>query len=87
MTNFQDLKDKPDAFLSLTGHTLEEFTELLPHFHVHMPRQLIWKLTGSAHRVLYPQQSLRAKRDDTVTLYAVLTTNAYTHTHAFIKVV
>ena len=32
MTNFQDLKDKPDAFLSLTGYTLEEFTELLPHF-------------------------------------------------------
>ena len=31
MTNFQDLKDKPDAFLSLTGHTLED-TELLPHF-------------------------------------------------------
>lgn len=32
MTNFQDLKDRPDAFLSLTGYTLEEFTELFPHF-------------------------------------------------------
>jgi hypothetical protein len=32
MTNFQDLKDRPDAFLSLTGYTLEEFTELSPHF-------------------------------------------------------
>ena len=32
MTNFQDLKDKADAFLSLTGYTLEEFTKLLPHF-------------------------------------------------------
>ena len=32
MTNFQDLRDKPGAFLSLTGYTLEEFTALLPHF-------------------------------------------------------
>jgi hypothetical protein len=32
MTDFQDLKDRPDAFLSLTGYTLEEFTELFPHF-------------------------------------------------------
>ena len=32
MTNFQDLKDRPDAFLSLTGYTLEEFIELSPHF-------------------------------------------------------
>ncbi len=32
MTNFQNLKDRPDAFLSLTGYTLEEFAKLLPHF-------------------------------------------------------
>ena len=32
MIVFEDIKDKTDTFLSLTGHTLEEFTELLPHF-------------------------------------------------------
>ena len=32
MIIFQDIKDKPDTFLSLTRYTLEEFTELLPYF-------------------------------------------------------
>lgn len=32
MTNFQDLKDRPNVLLSLTGWTLEEFTKLFPHF-------------------------------------------------------
>ncbi len=29
---FEDIKDKADTLLSLTGYTLEEFTKLLPHF-------------------------------------------------------
>ncbi|MCG8432147.1 MAG: transposase family protein [Candidatus Omnitrophica bacterium] len=32
MTSFEELKEKPDKLLSLTGYTLEEFTELSPHF-------------------------------------------------------
>ena len=32
MIVFEDIKDKPDTLLSLTGYTLEEFTELSPHF-------------------------------------------------------
>ena len=32
MISFQELKDKPDTLLSLTGYTLEEFTELSPYF-------------------------------------------------------
>ena len=32
MISFQELKDKPDMLLSLTGYTLEEFTELSPYF-------------------------------------------------------
>ena len=32
MTNFQDLKDRPDALLSHTGWTLEDWTELFSHF-------------------------------------------------------
>ena len=32
MIVFEDIKDKADTLLSLTGYTLEEFTKLLPHF-------------------------------------------------------
>ena len=32
MTNYDNLKDKPNRFLSLTGYTLEEFLALLPYF-------------------------------------------------------
>ena len=32
MTRYENLKDKPKRFLSLTGYTLEEFAALLPHF-------------------------------------------------------
>ena len=32
MIVFEDIKDKPDTFLSLTGYTLEEFTKLFPLF-------------------------------------------------------
>ena len=32
MTNFQDLKDRPDAFLSLTGYTLEELDRTITSF-------------------------------------------------------
>ncbi len=32
MTSYQDLKDKPKRFQSLTGHTLKEFSILVPYF-------------------------------------------------------
>lgn len=32
MTSYQNLKEQPRKFLSLTGYTLEEFLALLPHF-------------------------------------------------------
>ena len=32
MLVFEDVKDKADTLLSLTGYTLEEFTKLLPYF-------------------------------------------------------
>ena len=32
MTSYQNLKEKPRKFLSLTGYTLEAFLALLPHF-------------------------------------------------------
>ena len=32
MTRYETLKDRPKRFLSLTGHTLEEFSALLPSF-------------------------------------------------------
>ncbi len=32
MISFQELKDKPDTLLSLTGYTLEDWTELSPYF-------------------------------------------------------
>ena len=32
MTSYQDLKDKPKRFQSLTGHTLKEFSTLVPYF-------------------------------------------------------
>ena len=32
MIVFEDIKDKPDTFLSLTGYTLKDWTELLPLF-------------------------------------------------------
>ena len=45
MTDFQDLKDRPDAFLSLTGYTLEEFTELFPHFSCCFLEYMRWQTT------------------------------------------
>ena len=32
MTRYENLKDQPKKFLSLTGYTLQEFTTLLPYF-------------------------------------------------------
>ncbi len=32
MISFQELRDKPDTLLSLTGYTLEDWTELSPYF-------------------------------------------------------
>ena len=32
MTRYENLKDEPKKFLSLTGYTLEEFAALLPYF-------------------------------------------------------
>ncbi len=32
MIVFEDIKDKVDTLLSLTGYTLEDWTKLLPHF-------------------------------------------------------
>lgn len=32
MIIFEDIKDKADTLISLTGYTLEEFTNLLPYF-------------------------------------------------------
>ena len=32
MTRYENLKDHPKKFLSLTGYTLEEFAALLPYF-------------------------------------------------------
>ena len=32
MISYQNLKEEPREFLSLTGYTLEEFTALLPQF-------------------------------------------------------
>ena len=32
MTHYDNLKDKPNRFLALTGYTLEEFLALLPYF-------------------------------------------------------
>ena len=32
MTSYQDLKDKPKRFQSLTGYTLKEFSTLVPYF-------------------------------------------------------
>ena len=32
MTSYQDLKDKPKRFESLTGYTPQEFTTLVPYF-------------------------------------------------------
>lgn len=32
MLTYQNLKDKPNRFRSLTGYTLEEFSELFPYF-------------------------------------------------------
>ena len=32
MTNYHNLKDKPQRFLALTGYTLEEFGALRPYF-------------------------------------------------------